>query len=119
MPAPQLSVSVCLRIPLSAMDMREMQKAVYQNKIDHGFNVTDLHLEFCLLYGEVGEAFESWKKSRDDVGEELADVAIYLMGIAEILGVDLKGEIEKKMEINRNRQYKLRNGVHVKVEEKD
>ena len=101
------------------MDMREMQKAVYRNKLDHGFNVTDVHLEFCLLYGEVSEAFESWKKSKGDVGEELADVAIYLMGLAEILGVDLKGEIERKIEINRSRQYKLRNGVHVKVEEED
>lgn len=117
MSAPQLSVSVRLRVPLRAMDMREMQKAVYQNKLDHGFNVTDVHLEFCLLYGEVGEAFESWKKSKDNVGEELADVAIYLMGLAEILGVDLKDEIEKKIEINRNRQYKLRNGVHIKAEE--
>jgi len=99
------------------MDIREMQKAVYQNKVNHGFNVTDVNLEFCLLYGEVGEAHQAWNKSKDNVGEELADVAIYLMGLAEILGVDLKGEIERKMEINRNRQYKLRNGVHVKVEE--
>lgn len=94
-----------------------MQKAVYQNKLDHGFNVTDVPQEFCLLYGEVGEAFESWIKSKGDVGEELADVAIYLLGLSEILGIDLKDEIERKMEINRNRQYKLRNGVPVKVEE--
>ena len=99
------------------MDMKEMQKAVYQNKVDHDFNVTDVHLEFCLLYGEVAEAFEAWKKSKENVGEELADVAIYLMGLAEILGVDLKDEIEKKMEINRKRQYKLKNGVHIKTEE--
>ena len=97
--------------------MREMQKAVYQNKLDHGFNVTDVPREFCLLYGEVGEAFESWIKSKGDVGEELADVAIYLLGLSEILGIDLKDEIERKMEINRSRQYKLRNGVPVKVEE--
>ena len=44
------------------MDMREMQKAVYQNKLDKGFNVTNVNLEFCLLYGEVGEAFEAWIK---------------------------------------------------------
>lgn len=99
------------------MDMREMQKAVYQNKLDHGFNVTDVNKEFCLLYGEVGEAYEAWSKSKGNAGEELADIAIYLLGLSEILGIDLKGEIERKMEINRNRQYKLRNGVHIKIEE--
>ena len=102
---------------MNSMDLRQMQKAAYQNKLDHGFNVTDVNMEFCLLYGEVGEAYRSWIKSKDDVGEELADVAIYLLGLSEILGIDLKAEIERKMEINRNRQYKLRNGVPVKVEE--
>ena len=42
------------------MTMQEMQKAVYQNKLDKGFNVTDINLEFNLIYGEVAEAFEAW-----------------------------------------------------------
>lgn len=99
------------------MDMRQMQKAVYQNKLDKGFNVTNIHLEFCLLYGEVGEAFEAWIKKTGTVGEELADVGIYLMGLAEILGLDLQAEIERKMEINRRRQYEMKNGVLLKAEE--
>ena len=92
------------------MDMKEMQKAVYQNKLDKGFNVTDLNLEFCLLYGEVAEAYEAWLKKTGTVGEELADVAIYLLGLAEILGLDLQAEIERKMEINRRRHYEMKNG---------
>ena len=39
--------------------------------------------------------------------EELADVAIFLLGISEILGVDLYEEIIKKMNINANREYTL------------
>jgi len=35
----------------------------------------------CLLHGEVAEAFDAWRKGREDVGEELADVAIYLLGL--------------------------------------
>ena len=35
------------------MDLKEMQKKVYENKIKHGFNVTDVPMEFCYLYGEV------------------------------------------------------------------
>jgi NTP pyrophosphatase (non-canonical NTP hydrolase) len=46
-----------------------------------GFNTTDVPLEFCLLHGEIAEAFEAWRTGREDVGEELADVAIYLLGL--------------------------------------
>lgn len=99
------------------MDIREMQKAVYQNKVDKNFNVTDVNLEFCYLYGEVAEAHEAWRKKKESVGEELADVAIYLMGLAEILNVDLKGEIERKMKINHNRRYEVIDGVLTRTEE--
>ena len=93
------------------MDIKEMQKIVYQNKIDKGFNVKDINIEFCLLYGEVSEAYEAWRKKEDSVGEELADVAIFLLGISEILGVDLQSEIENKIKVNRERQYQVIDGV--------
>ena len=93
------------------MDFSAVQKAVYQNKVDKGFNVTDVNVEFCLLYGEVAEAYEAWKKKHDTVGEELADIAIYLLCLSEILGVDLASEIEKKMKINREREYEVIDSV--------
>ena len=99
------------------MNMQEMQKAVYQNKLDKGFNVTDMNLEFCLLYGEVAEAYDAWLKKTGTVGEELADAAIYLLGRAEMLGLDLQAEIERKIEINRRRRYEMKNGVLLKAEE--
>ncbi|MBO4299201.1 MAG: hypothetical protein J5602_09735 [Clostridia bacterium] len=99
------------------MTMKEMQKAVYQNKIDKNFNVTNVNLEFNLIYGEVAEAFEAWEKKLGTVGEEMADVAIYLLGLAEILGVDLQDEIERKIEKNRRRVYKVIDGVTKRVSE--
>ncbi len=93
------------------MDLIEMQKVAYKNKVDKGFNVTDINKEFCLLYGEVAEAYEAWRKKKDDLGEELADIAIYLLGLSEILGVDLASEIENKIEINQEREYKTIDGV--------
>ena len=93
------------------MDWKDLQRKVYQNKLDHHFNVENVELEFCLLYGEVGEAFEAWKKKKPDLGEELADVAIYLLGLAEILGLDLGAQVERKMEINRGRRYGMVDGV--------
>ena len=89
------------------------QERIYRNKVTHNFNTTDIPLEFSLTYGEMAEAFEAWrkKKSLDEIGEELADVAIYLYGIAEILGVDLDKSIDRKMKINEERVYTQENGV--------
>ena len=33
------------------MDLKATQKEISQNKIDKGFNTTDVNKEFCLLYG--------------------------------------------------------------------
>jgi MazG-like family len=97
------------------MDIESGQKLVWENKVAKGFNTTDVPLEFCLLHGEVAEAFDAWHKGREDVGEELADVAIYLLGLAEMTGVDLQGEIEAKMAKNASRVYRqLPNGTLVK-----
>lgn len=101
------------------MEIKEMQKKIYQNKVNHGFNITNVPLEFCLLEGEVSEAFEAYNKKHDNLAEELADVAIYLMGLSEILGVDLQDEIEKKMAINEKRVYKSVNGTLIKKGSKD
>ena len=98
------------------MDFRGLQKEVYQNKVNHGFNITDVNMEFCLTYGELGEAYQAWLKKHDNVGEEIADVVIFLMGLSEMLGIDLQKEIENKIEINKKRKYKKVNGVLVKEE---
>ncbi len=97
------------------MNTRDLQKSILANKIAKGFNVTDIPLEFAYLYSEVGEAFEAWRKKKDDLGEELADIAIYLLGMAEILGIDLEKEIMQKMEKNAKRVYENRDGISVRV----
>lgn len=67
-----------------------------------------------LLYGEVNELFQAWLKDDDqNIGEELADVAIFLLEIAEILDKDLGVEITEKMKVNKNRIYK--NGTRLDV----
>lgn len=101
------------------MDMRQMQERIYQNILDKGFNTKNVEGKFCLLYGEVAEAFDAYKKKKYDLGLELADVAIYLMSIAEICGIDLEEQVIKKMEINEKRVYKRVNGVLLKMEPKE
>jgi dCTP diphosphatase len=67
------------------------------------------------LIGEVGELAEQMQWASDDeilarmktdpgpVEEEVADVAIYLLRLSDVLGVDLTQAIEEKMEANRAR----------------
>jgi len=98
------------------MTLDEIQKAVYENKVAKGFNVTNIDKEFCMTYGELAEAHEAYRKKWDTLGEELADVAIYLLGMSEILGISLHEEIEKKIVINANRVYKDVDGVLIKQE---
>ena len=97
------------------MELKKIQKEIWQNKINKGFNTTDVNKEFCLLYGEVAEAYDAWKKKKDDLNEELADIAIYLMGLSEMLGFDLADEIEKKVSKNEKRVYKNIDGVNVRI----
>lgn len=98
-------------------ELSNIQKMIFDNKLEKGFNITNVELEFCLTHGELAEAFEAYRKKLPTVGEELADVAIYLYGIAEILGFNLNEEILKKVEKNKKRIYKNINGVNTKISE--
>ena len=76
-------------------DWKELQRQAYQNKVDHGFNVTDVPMEFCLLYGEVGEAYQAWSRQKPDLGQE----------------------VRRKMDINRRRRYGVVDGVWQRLED--
>jgi MazG-like family len=93
------------------VDILSAQKRAWQNKVAKGFNTSDIPLEFCLLQGEIAEAIDACK-DREDIGEELADVAIYLLSLAEMTGTDLQDEIEAKVAKNAVRVYRRQpNGV--------
>lgn len=88
------------------INLPELQREVMRNKLEKGFNTTDMALEFCRAHEELSEAFSKFNKNESGVAEEFADVAIFLLGMSEILGFDLEKEIVRKIEINKNRQYK-------------
>ena len=87
------------------VDLKELQKEVMRNKVEKGFNTTDMSLEFCRAHEELSEAFSKWNKNQDGVAEEFADVAIFLLGMCEQLGYDLEKELVRKIDINKNRKY--------------
>lgn len=88
------------------MNLELVQKRIIKNKVEKGFNVTDIEEEFRNLKSELEEAVEAFRsKSVVDVAEELADIAIYTLGIAELLGIDMEEAINNKMTVNENRVY--------------
>lgn len=96
------------------MEVRTAQQLVWKNKQTKGFNTSDVTLEMCFLQGELTEFFTAWRSRSAETGEELADVAIYLLGLAEMVGVDLQSEIVDKIAKNEQRIYKRQNGILVK-----
>jgi NTP pyrophosphatase (non-canonical NTP hydrolase) len=88
------------------VEISEVQRLAWQNKLTKGFNITDVALEFGLLTAEVGEAFTSWRKRQPNLGEELADVLIYVTCLAQMSGIDLDFEVERKLARNAAREYR-------------
>lgn len=106
-----------MKVKLSKMiDLNKLQKDIYQNKVNKGFNLTDIPMEFCYIYGELGEAYSAWLLKKGDLGEELADVAIFLLGMCEMLDIDLEKEINHKIDKNARRVYKEIDGIMQKIE---
>ena len=88
------------------IDLKELQKEVMRNKLEKGFNTTDVASEFCRAYEELSEAFSKHNKNQPGVAEEFADVMIFILGMSEILGFDLEKELVAKMGKNKKRKYK-------------
>jgi hypothetical protein len=118
-----LTIARVRRTPMPTTEgnlgIRSGQRLAWENKIKKGLTLPTFRREFCLLYGEVAEAFDAWRKGREDVGEELADVAIYLLSLAEMTGVDLQSASEVKIAKKASRVYRpLPNGTLVKEDAK-
>ncbi len=67
----------------------------------------NLAISLNLEASEVLEHFQ-WREQLDDpdeLSEELADVALYLLQIASIAGIDLEQAILNKLERNYKRQW--------------
>jgi NTP pyrophosphatase (non-canonical NTP hydrolase) len=100
------------------LDIGAVQHQAWDNKLTKGFNVNDVALEFGLLTAEVSEAFTAWRKRLPDFGEELADILIYLAGLAEMTGIDLGAEVERKLAKNAMQSYETgQDGVLRRVED--
>lgn len=79
-------------------------------------NHKDMAISLVIEATEVLEHFQ-WKplediekyvkENKEEVGEELADVAMYLFELADNVGIDLIDAVEKKLEKN-SRKYPIK-----------
>lgn len=87
------------------------QKEIHQNAVGHGFWEGPINIgeKLCLIHSEVSEALEVVRASEIHyrlLGEELADIIIRTMDLAEHLNINLEHAVAMKHRINMNRPYK-------------
>ena len=89
-------------------DFLNRQKRIFQNKVNHGFNTTNIYQEARYILEEVAELMRAIEKNdRENMIEELADIIIFAYGCAEVARLgDLDTRIFEKMKQNESRVYK-------------
>ena len=67
----------------------------------------NLAISLALEAAEILEHFQFQEEAKDtqELGGELADVALYLLQLASITGIDLDQAILDKIEINKSRTW--------------
>ena len=98
------------------MDIRELTEKMhnfvsaqgwYEDDSPRPQTLRNLAISLALEAGEVLEHYQ-WKEDSVDseaMADELADVALYLLQIASIAGIDLEKAILRKLERNYQRRW--------------
>lgn len=81
-------------------------KGWYENDSKRPQTPRNLAISLNLEVSEILEHFQ-WNEEfdKDDLAEELADVALYLLQLASIAEVDLEQAILDKLEVNEKRKW--------------
>jgi NTP pyrophosphatase (non-canonical NTP hydrolase) len=98
------------------MDIKELTQAMHQFVSEKGWYLPDsprpqtaknLAVSLNIEAAELLELFQWREKSPDPdkLASECADVALYLLQLASISGIDLEQAILKKLEINKHRSW--------------
>lgn len=97
------------------MDLYKLQKEIYQNKVERGFNVTDVGKEIILMTEELGELAKAYKNSdkkpaeeisnKDEMIDAIGDLMIYCLGLCEMLGINSAEVLERIVKRNREREH--------------
>lgn len=96
-------------------DLSKLQKEIYQNKLDKGFNATDIGKEIILMTEELGELARAYKNSdkkpareishKDEITDAIGDLMVYCLGLCEMLGINSNEVLDKIVENNKKRVH--------------
>lgn len=98
------------------MELKELERRMHAFVAGKGWYASDspkpqtprnLAISLALEAAEVMEHYQWREDSRDDnaLAGELADVALYLLQLASISGIDLEQAILDKLEQNQTREW--------------
>ena len=97
------------------IDLCELQRVVYENKVNRGFNVTDVGKEIVLMVEELGELAHAYKNSdkrpapeinlKDEMVDAVGDLMVYCLGLCEMLGVSSEVVLQTIVEHNKIRTH--------------
>jgi NTP pyrophosphatase (non-canonical NTP hydrolase) len=97
------------------IDLHQLQQEIYQNKVNRGFNVTDVGKEIVLMAEELGELARAYKNSnklparetdrRDEMIDAVGDLMVYCLGLCEMLGANSEDVLLQIVENNKRRSH--------------
>ncbi len=98
-----------IRALIDEMNRFVASKGWYDAKTPRPQTPRNLAISLSLESAEVLEHFQWGEKTADqhELEGELADVALYLLQLASVTGIDLEKAILKKLELNYTRQWDI------------
>jgi NTP pyrophosphatase (non-canonical NTP hydrolase) len=110
------TITQTFRVAARNMDIKQLtdemnrfvrSKGWYDENSKRPQTPRNLAISLALEAAEILEHFQ-WRdeiKDREELAGELADVALYLLELASVTGIDLEEAMLKKLEINRTREW--------------
>ena len=99
------------------LTLKELQILIMEQAKKKGFGTKpeDINIseKIALIHSEISEAYEAYRHKnmtgKDGFAEELGDATQRILHLCDILDIDIEQEILKKLESNKDREWKWKN----------